>query len=185
MKKKEGKINTFVSVMIVLTASIVIAFRITMNRIDYTRDWVEDSLVLANLAGATIDLQEYGSTNNIVNRDIDKSFDDYIFSLKQNLNLDDSMNPKNSDFIKSKVIVKDFIIYSVIGNDIIQVRKDSLGNSHSTKYIGEVGKMKTPDGYVINNTTVYSKIGFTIKGMLEQSFDVEKEGSVDITDKDV
>lgn len=184
MRKKEGKVNIFLSVMIVLTASIVIIFRITMNRIDYTRDWVEDSLVSANLAGATIDLKEYGTTNNIVNNDIDKSFNDYLYSLKQNLNLDDNMNPKKSDFIKSKVTVKDFIIYSVIGNDIIQVRKDSKGNTHSIKYIGQVGKMKTPDGYVIYNTTVYSKIGFTISGMLGNNFNVEKEGSVDITDKD-
>lgn len=185
MKKKEGKINIFLSLMILLTATIVIIFQVTTNRINYTRNWVEDSLVSANLSGATIDLKEYGTTNKIVNKDIDKSFDDYLFSLKQNLNLDDSMNPKNSYFIKSKVTVKDFIIYSVIGNDIVQVRKDNSGNTHSTKYIGEVGKMKTPDGYVINNTTVYSKIGFTISGMLGQSFDVEKEGSVDITDKDI
>ena len=43
--------------------------------------------------------------------------------------------------------------------------------------------MKAPNGAVINTTMVYSKIGFEIKGYLNNSHYVYKHNAVDITDK--
>jgi hypothetical protein len=183
MKKKEGKVGIFIAMMSLQIVVIIIAYSLKLNQLEFTRTLVEDSLVNANLAAATIDLEEYGATNNIINNDTDKSFNDYSVSLKEGLGLDNSFMPDENSFIKSKVVVERFIIYSVLGNDILMASRDTNGNFTNTVYKDQVGIMKTPDGFLIKDTTVYSQISFSVHGLMNQVFNVDEENSVAITNK--
>ena len=183
MKKKEGKVSIFIAIMSLQIIVIVIVYSLKINQLEFTRNFVEDSLVNANLAAATIDLEEYGATNNIINKDSAKSFNDYSISLKEGLGLDDSFIPDEDSFIKSKVIVEKFIIYSVLDNDVLMSSRDSNGNFANTVYKDQVGIMKTPDGFLIKDTTVYSQISFSVHGLMDQVFKVNEESSVAITNK--
>lgn len=185
MKKKEGSISEFcIGGMAIFIIAIVLVTIFKLKEIDITRNLVEDGLALSNLAAATIDIKEYGTSNKIINNDFNKSYNDFLTSLKYNLNLDDNYNPKKNKFIKSKVTVDDFKIYNVIGNDI-EVNSRSSSGVKKDLIVNGYGTAKTPDGVLIKTTTIYSKISFDIKSLLnKETYRVAREKSVDVTDKD-
>ena len=57
LKKSEGNINLMFSYMLLSIVSLLIAFSINNNKISIMNNKVEDSLVAANLASATVDLK--------------------------------------------------------------------------------------------------------------------------------
>lgn len=61
--------------------------------------------------------------------------------------------------------------------------RDTNGNFTNTVYKDQVGIMKTPDGFLIKDTTVYSQISFSVHGLMNQVFNVDEENSVAITNK--
>lgn len=183
LKKKKGSIEMFISSMIFITVALVIVMMMRLKVVKVTKNFVEDGLVASNLASATIDLREYGTTNKIVNSDFEKSFNDYCVALKDNLNLNSDFTPKSSILINSKVDIHNFTIYNVVGNDIDMIKRESNGSITRQSHPNKVGIMKAPNGAVINTTMVYSKIGFEIKGYLNNTHYVYKENAVDITDK--
>jgi hypothetical protein len=182
LKKKKGSIEMFISSLILITVSMIIVMSIKLREIKITKNLVEDGLVAATLASATVDLREYGATKRIVNRDFDKSFNDFTVSLKDNLKLDDNYKPINSRIICSKVNIENFIIYNISDNDIEVTRRSSDGSIEKSIIYNGVGSENTPDGVLIQTTTIYSKIAFKLKGYMNTEYDVYKEKSVDITD---
>lgn len=179
MSKKDGGITIFISLIAFFIVTICICFSFTIRKLDFTRNYIEDGLVASNLAAATIDLKEYGTTKNIINNDFEKSFRDFSNSLKVNLDLDEKYISKNK-IIDGSIKVDIFRIYNVKGEDIEIITKDN-GQFKKYKYNNSVGKISTPDGVIIKNTTIYSKISFTIKTIFNQEKYVSKENSVDIT----
>lgn len=184
LKKKKGSIEMFISSIAFIIVALVVIMVMRLKVVKLTKSYIEDGLVASNLAAATVDLKEYGTTNSIINNDFQKSFDDYCTALKENLNLDYNFNPKTNTLINSKVDIINFTIYNVVGNDIEMIKRELNGSITKQSYPNKVGIMKAPNGTVINTTTVYSKIGFEIKGYMNDKYYVYKENSVDITDKD-
>lgn len=184
IKKKKGTIESFISSMIIISISLIILMNLRLRIIKTTKSLVEDGLVASNLAAATIDLKEYGTSNNIVNNDFNKSFNDYCIALKDNLRLNNEFIPTSNLLINSKIDIVNFTIYNVIGNNIYMTKREANGSIVKTTYTDKVGSMKAPNGAIIKSTMVYSKIGFEIKGYLDNKHYVYKENSVDITDKD-
>jgi hypothetical protein len=43
-----------------------------------------------------------------------------------------------------------------------------------------LGRVRTPDGILIDSTSIYSKIGFPVEGILGINIYAEKEKSVDV-----
>lgn len=183
LKKKKGSIEMFISSTIFIIIALVVVMVVRLKVIKTTKSYVEDGLVASNLAAATIDLKEYGTTNNIINNDFEKSFNDYSTALKENLNLDSNFYPKNKILINSEIKIVNFTIYNVVGNNIEMIKRESNGSITRQSYPGKVGIMKAPNGAIINSTMVYSKIGFELKGYFNDTHYVYKENSVDITDK--
>lgn len=179
-KKKKGEIEFFISSIILAVVVLIMMMGMRLNIIKSTQEYVEDGLVASNLAAATIDLNEFGSSNNIINNNFEQSFNDYKEALKINLNLDNNFVPKTRTLINSNVSIEEFTIYNVIGNDVQMIRRSSNGNIDRITYSNKVGSIKTPNGVTINSTTIYSKIGFQIKGYLKDTHYVYKENSVDI-----
>lgn len=184
LKKKKGSIEMFISSMIFIMIALVVVMMMRLKVIKLTKSYIEDGLVASNLASATIDLNEYGTTNKIVNNDFQKSFNDYCVALKDNLNLDNNFTPKKKTLINSEVDIVNFTIYNVVDSDIEMIRRESNGSITRQSYPNKVGIMKAPNGATINTTMVYSKIGFELKGYMNDTHYVYKESSVDITDKD-
>lgn len=184
LKKKKGSIEMFISSIAFIMIALIVLMVVRLKVIKTTQSYVEDGLVASNLAAATIDLNEYGTTNNIINNDFQKSFNDYCIALKENLNLDSNFNPKNNTLINSKVEIINFTIYNVVGNNIEMTKREANGSITKQSYPNKVGIMKAPNGAVINTTMVYSKIGFELKGYMNDTHYVYKDNSVDITDKD-
>lgn len=180
MKKEKGKIEFFISSIALSITSLLVLMGLRIEVIKTTKSFIDDGLVASTLASATIDLKEFGTTNNIINSDFSKSYNDFTKTLKTNLNLDNSFIPKDDTLINSKVDVVDFIIYNVVGNDIYVLKKDEVGYSEQF-YPNQKGIMKTPNDVLITSTTFYSKIGFSLRGYLEDTHYVYKDYCVDVT----
>lgn len=183
LKKKKGSIEMFISSIAFIIVALVVIMVVRLKVIKVTKNFIEDGLVASNLASATIDLKEYGTTNKIINNNFEKSFNDYTVALKENLNLDNNFKPKSNTLINSKIDIDNFTIYNVIGNDIVMTRREANGSITRQTYPNKGGVMTAPNGAVINSTMVYSRIGFELKGYLNDTHYVYKENSVDVTDK--
>lgn len=180
--KKRGSLEVFTASLIFLTLVIITLLNIKLREIKIAKNFTEDGLVASNLAAATVDLKEYGTSNKIVNNDFNKSFNDYTTALKDNLKLDENYCSK-IPLISGKINIDKFKIYNVIGNNIEEISRDIDGSISEQTITNGVGTYKTPNGVLINSTTVYSKITFNIKGLDNKIYSVYKENSVDITDK--
>lgn len=84
--------------------------------------------------------------------------------LKYNLNLDQSYTSINSkSFIKSKVDIKDFIIYNVsASSNTVTVYTLNPSTMLFDENIYPIGNVKDPKGRNIKVSCVYSNIGFTV-----------------------
>lgn len=182
MKKKEGKIEVFISCIALIMVVLIVIMSVKLKEIKLTKNYIDDGLVSSLLASATIDLKEYGSSNNIINNDPEQSY--YLFkdTLKSNLNLNNDFSAKNSNLITDKVNIEKFVIYNVkTSNDIeiIEVENGKIVN----KTKENSGVLTTPEGVKIEKTTFYAKISFYVSGYLNnEKYKIVKEKSVDVTD---
>ena len=172
LKKKDGISLNFILIPAISIAIIFCLFMIKSKQIEIVNDFIDDGLVISNLAAATVDLNEYGQSNTIVNNDFN------------NLRLDNNFVPQTSNLIDGGITIEIFTIYNVIGNDIHMTKRQRNGNIIKQVYPNAVGTMKTPDGVKIETTTVYSKIGMNVKGFMNGTTYVYKDKTVDITDKE-
>ena len=165
--------------MVCLLASYVIRMKV----VGIINENAQDSVALSNLASALIDADEYSRSGIIKVKDIDTSYSIYEDALRENMNLSIDMYPSNSSYITSKIDVLEFSIYNVEGLDITHIRRSESNGTYLVEtifYDGQLGILQTPDGVIITNTTIYSKVGFTIRGFLNSAHYVCKEGCVDI-----
>lgn len=183
LKKKDGNANNFLVLSIITITIFFCIFSLKSKEINLLNNSISDGLVASNLAAATVDLKEYGTTNKIKNNDFNKSLKEFQRSLKENLKLDNSFKPLKSTMINGIVDIETFAIYNVDGSDIYMTKRQKNGSILNEIYPNAVGNMRTPNGVLINETTVYSKIGMEVKTFINQSQYVYKENAVDITDK--
>lgn len=145
---------------------------------------IQDSLHFANISTYKgIDKRTLGKDSSLIIEDPVKAFNDFKEALKFNMDLDNYLMPKSSSIIASKVTIKHFIIYNVEGNkvDIYDI------NSHGilTKTTKELtkGDIKTPNGYVVESTTVHTTISFKAKNVYGQVKDQELAVDTDIVNQ--
>lgn len=186
LKKEEGMLfNVVVPICFIILACTIILYINSIKKVYSARDDIENSLAAATLAGDIADCNLYGSSRIINIDNPKKSYELFKSSLKQNLYLDDKFYPINKDsMVKSNIRIESYIIYNVVGNNIEENRVVS-GTVNKYNHLNAVGKLKTPRGDVIKNTTIYSKIGFSIGGFMSINNDKAfKECVVDLTDKE-
>lgn len=181
LKKRCGKIYYSLAAFLIVFSTILVVFEIKINGIKMVKNLAEDSIAASNLACLIVDLEEFGATHNIQIKDVNKAYDIYCNSLKGNMNLNNDFIPASEEVIKGKITIHQFILFNVSGD---QITKTEILNGEfwSEEIInGQVGIMTTPDGTPVSNTTVYSKIGFAVRGFMNYEHYVYKENSVDIT----
>ena len=140
---------------------------------------VEDALAASNLASAIIDWEEYGKNHTIMIANTRRAFERFRDALIVNLNLDEQLNTTKHNGIYSQVAILKYIVYNVSGENIEIWEMDGYGNVMIQRN-GKLGEVFTPDMVKVEGTTIYSKVGFWVEGLMEQQIYAQKEKSVDI-----
>lgn len=179
--KNEGKIEIATGIFYI---AIIIFLFYTLYQIKVyhvVSAYMEDALATSNLASALIDIEEYGTTGEIVINSPEEAFSIYKQALKINLQLDDNWGSKNTALISGPVEIAEYIVYNVKkeGVDIYCFSQDGKMQEIN---VSDASGLKTPDGMEIESTTVYSRIKFLVNGILGIQVNAEKEKSVDIID---
>lgn len=177
--KTEGKVDIIVGMMMFLILLIAILFAFRISQYMVTAAGVEDALAASNLASAVVDLEEYGKSNTIHIPDAEAAFGIFREALCYNLELDQYMNTSNKNFLTAPVEIKEYRIFNVVGEKVHILVLDGNG-CLCKEECGSIGEVYTPDNILVETTTIYSRIGFWVEGLMGQQIYAEKEKSIDI-----
>ncbi len=166
--------------LLFLVILAAVLFGLVITRYMVTAAGVEDALAASNLASAVIDLEEYGRSHTICIPDTEKAFQTFKEALCCNLELDSFLNTSNRDFLSAPVEIKEYIIYNVRDQAVDILVLDGEGRLQ-TQETGIRGNVFTPDNICVETTTIYSRVGFWVEGLMGQELYAEKEKSIDIT----
>ncbi len=178
IKREDGKVEWVVGMFFLLLLGILLCAQLEISIYQTAAGFMEDALAASNLASAVIDLEEYGMSHTVTIADMDAAYAGYCLALKGNLGLNDEWEGKEGGLIAGKVVVQEYIVYNVQG-DMVTVSRVSANGSHSS-YQGGRGAVRSPDGQVIENTSVYSAITFPVEGLFGIKAQAQKGKLVDI-----
>lgn len=162
-----------------LMALIVALFQFKTYVYMVTGAYVEDALAASALASALIDVEEYGRTHNIRIADTQNAFRIYRDALHYNLALDEDGFSEKTELLAGKVRLERYIVYNVSDEEIQIASYDGEGNCLGMES-AQPGTVQTPDGILVEHTTIYSCASFQVTGMSGGIIDARKEKSVDI-----
>lgn len=177
--KSQGSVDVVAGMMflLIIVLSAIFGFR-TIQYMVISAE-VEDALTVSNLASAIIDIEEYGKSHNIHIRDSERAFSMYYDALCSNLKLDTQLNTTNKDLLVGRVEIKEYILYNRRNGEIETIVMNQEGKIISCS-LGQVGSVYTPNQVCIENTSVYSRIGFYVEGFAGKKIYGEKEKCIDI-----
>ena len=162
---------------VMLTVLLGASLQFTIFRMSAA--FVEDALAASNLASMLIDVEAYGKTlkMNIISPE-----DSYVVfqdALKYNLNLNDQWEAANKNLISGPVVIAEYIVYHVDGNDVMWTSLGTEGNGSRIVKDGK-GTVCSPDGTVIESESVYSRVRYMVRGIRGIEIEAVKEKTVDV-----
>lgn len=163
--------------LLLVFAVVLFGFRMAQYMIISAQ--VEDALAASNLASAVIDLKEYGKSHTIYIQDPQEAFLLYREALCANLQLDEYLYTTDTEILASGVSIEEYIVYNVCG-DVVEIYVMNENGQLTEFETGQAGQVYTPDGILVENTTIYSRIAFCVKGLGESLISAKKEKSIDI-----
>lgn len=181
LKKKQGIGTVFVAAMLFAFGLVFLFYVDKKNTISEMKVKCEDALVSSTLAGALIDVEEYGKDGDIIVPNYSECYQNFKSCLDTNLKLDGNGNSEYTTFFASPIEVTDFIIYNVDKSTGKITVLQGDGNSLISQYETNLGSTYAPDGTYIENTSIYSKIKFEAKYSNLRTIQADKECCVDIT----
>ncbi len=140
---------------------------------------VEDALAASGLASALIDVEEYGRSHSLKIEDTRNAFRVYRDALQYNLALDEEGFSTREELLAGKVRIREYIVYNVSDRDVYATVYDGEGNCLRQEK-APLGQARTPDGIVVEHTTIYSRVEFQVMGLMGCIIDGDKEKSVDV-----
>lgn len=179
ISKEKGQIDIVAGMFCTILVLVVILFGFRTVEYVITSAYVEDALAASNLASGIVDLEEYGKTHIVQIKDLESAFLVYREALCHNLKLDEYLNTTNREMIAGKVEILDYMIFNVIGETVFVYKLDENGRVIEACQ-EKPGEVQTPEGIFVENTTVYSRISFEVRGFGEQNIRAIKEKSIDI-----
>ena len=128
-------------------------------------DIAEDALAASALASLDIDPYRYGMDHKLVINDPGHAFEIFRDSLKENMNLGNDMRPvpAGHSYISGEVLIEDFRIYLVDGDEVTEYVYSNMGMVRNT---GLYGEMKTPGGQTVRSAGCYAAVSFDTKGFM-------------------
>lgn len=183
-KNRAGKIELVTGMYLLFFLVILLAVQFQLKLFMNVSLFMEDALAASNLASAVIDIREYGSTGTIQIASPDTAYELYREAIRQNLQMDDNWESSNKDMISGQVQILKYEIYNVKEKDVTIYSYGAEGENITT-IEGGLGSVRTPDGTLVESTSVYSKIGFPVKGIFGVEIAALKHKTVDIVRRDV
>lgn len=171
--------DVVIAMFLFLMALIVVLFQFKTYVYMVTGAYVEDALAASALASALIDVEEYGRSHNIRIADTQNAFWTYRDALYYNLALDEEGFSEKTELLTGKVRLERYIVYNVSDEEIQIASYDGEGNCLGLES-AQPGMVQTPDGILVEHTTIYSRVSFQVTGLLGGIIDAGKEKSVDI-----
>lgn len=178
-KKTEGKLELMTGMLGICLIMLMVCVHIQLMLFSIAGLYMEDALAASNLASALVDISEYGASHTLWIADPAESYQVYQEALKANLQLDENWECARRELISGRVEILRYIIYNVRGQDITIHCFGSEGE-YSREETGGLGSVRTPDGTLVESTTVYSRIGFPVEGILGVEVYARKDNSADI-----
>ena len=170
MKKKSGAIEFLSALMLLVLGGIVLLYSISAKEVKQVQRVVRDSVDVACLAAAIVDVDQFIEDRSLVIDDYAKAYSRFEEILRYNGNM-------NIESV-GEVNIHEFIIYNVIDDEIYQYKySDRIVTEVVSKYKGDE---KTPDGTLIESTMVYADIGFSIESFLGIREYVHVTANVDV-----
>lgn len=179
LRKRSGKIEIFTGMYLLIMLVVLLIVQMQIRLFMTTSTYMEDALAASNLASAVMDIQEYGFSRIIKINDPNEAYKLYCAALKQNLCLDDNWESSRKGLIYGQVHILKYEIYNVEKDDITIYSYGAEGE-YVQSVPGGLGSVYTPDGILVESTSVYSKIGFPVRGMFGIQVDARKDNTVDI-----
>lgn len=193
MKKKKALSMSLLCMFFLLLIAMYGVFSFRLRMTEYTSEYVQNGLDLAVIAGANIDLREYGRSGNLTIESYSDSLDNFKSSLKTNLNLEENNNPKYATAVKSDIKVVKYTVYNVNNGivHIVDVNPETGAISDlGTKAVGEVRASDCdPEavghGYdmVVTKSTIYARVKFDVAVFMGSDVEVSKIACIDMTDE--
>lgn len=193
MKKKKALSMSLLCMFFLLLIAMYGVFSFRLRMTEYTSEYVQNGLDLAVIAGANIDLREYGSSGNLTIESYSDSLDNFKSSLKTNLNLEENNNPKYATAVKSDIKVVKYTVYNVNNGivHIVDVNPETGAISDlGTKAVGEVrasdcDQEAVGHGYdmVVTKSTIYARVKFDVAVFMGSDVEVSKISCIDMTDE--
>ncbi len=176
--KRSGKVELVTGMYFLFILLTVIMVQFQMKLFAYAGAYVEDALAASNLASAVMDVEEYGKTGEVLIASPAASYSRYWTALRHNMSLA-ADGSHNGGVIAGCVNVECYRVYNVKEQDVTIYSFGECGSSVQ-RIEGGLGSVRTPDGTVVENTSVYSRISFPVKGILGLEIIAGKEKTVDI-----
>ncbi len=165
-KKKKGEFTSFILMFLLVFAFMAVSlFLYKRNTSLILVKKAEESLKAATLAGATIDMDEYGTTGALVINDYAKSYADFKESLKNSMGLNDDFTSSDG-IISGGVHVNRYTIYNVSGSTVECITYENDVGTPSI-ITGSVGSIKTPNNIPVTKSTIYGSVSFQIDGFVK------------------
>jgi len=178
VKKNAGQVGWTVGVFSLLVLSVFLCVLLQLELYRTTSLYLEDALAASNLASALVDLKEYGMSHKILIGDPNLAYERYQWAVKGNLNLSDNWEGQTGGVVQGIIHIVDYTVYNVDGSDVTIFHYDE--NGLLTSWKEPLGSVAAPNGVMIESTSVYSEIAFTVKGLMGLEVQAQKGNLVDI-----
>lgn len=178
IKWQEGKVEWTAGLFFLLFLGILLCTQLQIEGYRSTALYLEDALAASNLASAVIDIQEYGISRTVQIADPAAAYVLYEAALKENLSLDENWECPNRALISGPVTVEEYIVYNV--KDDLVTAYHVGRNGSIWEEAGIAGEVRSPDGILIESSSVYSEISFSVEGFLGVTVEARKGKLADI-----
>jgi hypothetical protein len=178
LSAEKGQVEWVMGLYSILFMALMMCFELQIEAYRQTSLYMEDALAASNLASALMDVEEYGISRKIVLDNPDEHFEIYKKALKSNLSLDEEWKCANTGLISGNVVIEQYIIYNVDGDNVETIKIDNMGNE--TYESVSLDNAFAPNGVKIETTGVYSEISFPVDGFFGVSVNARKGKLVDV-----
>lgn len=158
---------------------VLLSVQLQLDIVRVSSAFAEDALAASNLASAVIDLEEYGKTHVIHIAMPEAAYQLYREAIRSNMQLNEQWESRNQNMISGQVEVEEYAIYNVKGQDV-WIYTFGQDGCHEQMVQDGLGRIQTPDGTVVEATSIYSRISYPVRGIFGLEAMAVKHKTVDV-----
>ena len=159
--RREGLLGFISGLFLVLFLAIILCANLQVESFRASSLYLEDALAASNLGAAMVDLREYGKSHQILVESPQESYRIFQKLLRKNLNLDENFYPAQGSVLGDKVEIRQFAVYNVETNKLVEHYFDRYGNVWVTDF--PKGGFWAPNWQMVEYTSIYSEVQTKVK----------------------